>query len=121
MRDTDPILLAGHVRALAFGRQAAMESGSAAIAFGLTVRGVAFDSNQQPLVQNGEDARQDGDRRDVRSVLELGDERVRRPGALSDLSLGELELVGQPRPGSPLSNMKSCSRRGPERSVRRRS
>ena len=89
MRNTDPLMTRGVRRERPeVGGDELGDRGD--LAFGLTVSGVAFDSDQQPLVQDGEDARQDRDRRDVRSALELGDERVRRPGALGDLSLGEL-------------------------------
>ena len=63
------------------------------LAFGFAVGSVAFDADEQPLIQDGEDARQDGDRGNVGTALELGDERVRRAGPIGDLLLRELKFV----------------------------
>jgi hypothetical protein len=51
---------------------------------------LSLDPDQQLLVEHPQDALQDWNCRDVLTALELGDERVRGPGPLGDLLLGEL-------------------------------
>jgi hypothetical protein len=52
-----------------------------------------LDPDEQVLVENGEYALEHGDRWDVRSTLQLRDERMRGVRTLGELTLCEVQLV----------------------------